>query len=595
MKRKAVWLLVTGLMVTALVLASCGPAATTTPPTTVPSTTAPPTTKPPTAEPQYGGTLTALQVHMGTEPQTWEASDHIWSMEVFTSPYLENLLTGDLEKYGPRGTNQFAFTDVEYIPPEYLKGELAESWEMPNPKTTVYHLRKGVMWQNKPGVMTAREFIADDVVFCLNRQLVSPKAGFYFFATPMTITARDKYTVVIELKEQTTGWILPNGWGWYCRIYPPEVVKAGMQDWRNAVGTGPFILTNYVSGASLTYERNPNYYGTTTIGGKEYKLPFVDKLQWPIISDESTQLAALRTGKVDMNELVSWKYKDTLAETNPDLARYRFISTTGYSVALRVDKPDLPFKDIRVRRALSMAIDREDMIKSLKGGEAVMLSYPFSMTWGEDFYTPLEKLPQSTRELFTYNPQKAKQLLTEAGYPNGFKSEMVISATGTYQTDLASMVISYWEKNLGVKVELKPSIYATYYSIMVGRTYKEMYLMGKGCGDPIVILYRIGGGGTPLQIWNTACMDDPYYNAQYQKAIVAPTMAEAKKILKDLQVYYIDQAAYVILPVDYWYSYAWPWVKNWYGELNANTRSPGLVHARIWLDRDLREKMIGKR
>ncbi len=600
MKRKVVWLLVICLMVTALVVISCGPAATTTPPTTAPPTTAPPTTAPPTTspkpagEPQYGGTLTVLHVHSGTEPQTWEAYDHIWSLEVFTSPYLENLLSGDFEKYGPRGANKYSFTDLEYIPPEYLKGQLAESWEMPNPKTTVYHLRKGVMWPNKPGVMSAREFTADDVVFCLNRQL-QKKFGFYFFAEPITVTARDKYTVVMEMKDQTTGWILPMGWCYYARIYPPEVVNAGMAKWQNAVGTGPFMLTNYVSGASLTYVKNPNYYGTTTIGGKEYKLPFVDRMEWLIIVDESTRLAAIRTGKVDMNELVSWKYRETLAESNPDLARYRFISTTGYSVALRVDKPDLPFKDIRVRRALSMAIDRQDIMKSLMGGNAVVLSYPFSMTWGEDFYTPVEKLPESTRELFEYNPQKAKQLLTEAGYPTGFKSEMVISSTGTYQTDLASMVIAYWEKNLNVKVDLKPNIYATYYSIMVGRSHKEMYMMSKGCGDPIVILYRIGGGGTPIQIWNSAAWDDPYFNAQYQKATVAPTSAEARKMLKDLQVYYIDQAAYIILPVEYWYSYAWPWVKNWYGELNANTRSPGLIHAQIWLDRDLREKMTGKR
>jgi peptide/nickel transport system substrate-binding protein len=384
-------------------------------------------------------------------------------------------------------------------------------------------------------------------------------------------------------------WLLPYGWSWYTGIYPQELVKAGPKDWKNAVGTGPFMLKDYVSGATITYEKNPNYWGTAKIGGKEYKLPFVDRLVWPIIVDESTQLAALRTGKVDINEAVSYKYKATLAETNPELVRFRYLYTTFGAIAGRMDVK--PFDDIRVRRALSMAIDRPAFINALQGGEAQILSGPYSAGWPESLYTPLEKLPQSARELFEYNPEKAKKLLTEAGYPTGFKTEMVISSTGTAMTDAASMLVDWWSK-IGVTVALKPYDYAVYLSIQYGLTHKAMYYMSKGNGGPDV-LWIIGR--TPPYYWNPAMWNDKYVADTYEKARLTGDPVEAKKLLKELNVYMIDQCPYVILPVNYGYSYAWPWVKNWYGELNATVRAPGLIHAQIWIDRDLREKMIGKR
>jgi peptide/nickel transport system substrate-binding protein len=597
MKRKVVWLIVSGLMVTALVLASCGPQATTTPPTTTPPTTTPPTTTPPkpSGEPQYGGTLTVLQAHGGLEPQTWDPGQSNWIVDPFVSPYLEKLMIGDFVKYGPRGTNQFPFTDMEFVPFEFRSPQLGESWELPDNLTIVYHIRKGVMFANKPGVMASREMTANDVAFALQRTMKSPNQvaqGYYKYID--SVTATDKYTVVVKMNTYDSNWALPLSWGYYTEIYPQEVINApngGIANWRNANGTGPWILVDYVSGASLTFEKNPVYWGTTKIGGKEYKIPFADKLQWPIIVDESTRLAALRTGKVDINEAVRNIFKQTLQDTNPDLLRYRVLGTTGYNFAMRMDTK--PFDDMRVRRALNMAVDRQAIIDSLLLGEAEMLSFPFSKDWGESLYTPLDKLPASAQELFKYDPAKAKQLMTEAGYPNGFQSEVVVSSTGTYPTDLASMVVSMWEKNLGVKVSLRTADYATYLGIQYGQTHKQMFLMSKGNGDPFAVLLVIGPPAK--QYWNPSLYDDAVSADLFAKARLATTQEAAYKLLKEANVRWIDQAPTVIIPVGYGYAYAWPWVKNWYGELNSNTRQPGLIHATIWIDRDLREKTIGKR
>jgi len=121
-----------------------------------------------------------------------------------------------------------------------------------------------------------------------------------------------------------------------------------------------------------------------------------------------------------------------------------------------------------------------------------------------------------------------------------------------------------------------------------GKTHEHMYAMSKGCGDPFAVLDVIGNPG---QYWNPSMFDDPYYTETFEAAEQESDPVEAKKLLKHLNAYIIEQAPYVIQPVSYGYSYAWPWVKNWYGELSPTTRSPGYPLARIWIDEDLKKDM----
>ena len=100
-------------------------------------------------------------------------------------------------------------------------------------------------------------------------------------------------------------------------------------------------------------------------------------------------------------------------------------------MAMRMDQK--PFNDIRVRRAMNLAINKKEIIDSFYGGNAEMHTYPFPPSF-KDVYTPLEKLPPSARELYTYNPEKAKKLLAEAGYPNGFTFKAQISNASQERT-----------------------------------------------------------------------------------------------------------------------------------------------------------------
>ncbi len=585
MKRKIVWLVVSCLMVAALVLASCAPAVVEEEEEKEGEEVVEEEVAPVVKEPQYGGTLTVVRY---TEPMTWDPANIDWQHNDIAAPYAETLLVGDLQK-GPRGTNEWAFHAQSFVPPHIQKGQLVESWEFTDSKTLTFKVRQGVYWQDKPGVMDARELTADDLVYHFTRQLEAPKE---YLLKPFVdhFSAPDKYTFVVHLKGFHANWAYRLGWGYFCVVAStPEFVAAGPADWRNAVGTGPFMLADYVAGSSVTYEKNPNYWGTTVINGKEYKVPFVDKLVRPIILDESTRLAALRTAKVDYDYAVSWKYKESLEETNPELNRFRWLSSSPLSLALRVDTP--PLDDQSVRYALSMAIDREAMNEALLGGEGEMLEFPFASYWGEQYYTPIEKLPEATQEQFEYNPERAKQFLTEAGYPDGFKLEIVYTSTGTTSGDYCSMIADFWSK-IGVEAELKPLEYAAYYGTMVARRYKDAYLLTKDPGNPLSTMRGLGGTG---ERWNVSMHTDAWFDETLTNVFSETDDTKVAEITKEMNVYLLGTCSTIQLPTGYVYMYSWPWVKNWYGEVFVAAYTGSPIYASIWIDQDLREEMTGRR
>ncbi len=449
-----------------------------------------------TGEPQYGGTLTQKIWWNGNGTNTWDTSDlakgisaHTW-----TSPYAETLLIGDIDKYGPRGSKEYAFTAWELVPEQYLKGALAESWEWSGPLTLVYHIRHGVMWTGRKGVMDARELTADDVAFSMNRTWKRfREQGNVEFNYVKSVEAKDKYTLVIELNSFYADWAFHLGYrGIVEAIYPPEVAKAGPADWRNAVGTGPFILTNYVDGSQAVYDRNPNYWGTAVINGKEYKLPFVDKLVIPIIPDMSTNIAALRTGKIDWVINVPLEYADTLKKTSPDLKLSKYLAGQTDFASLKMTEP--PFDNKNVRRAMMIGTDWPAVAKTVYG-EADIYAEPLNAL--TPYWVPGDKLPDNIKELYSNDPAKAKKMLADAGYPNGFKMQMY--ATDEKSKAAIELLKDQWQKRLNVDLELMPVEGTVLGGLVSGRGTKERpadyhgsVIMTMSTASPWVCLDRVG-------------------------------------------------------------------------------------------------------
>ena len=222
------------------------------------------------------------------------------------------------------------------------------------------------------------------------------------------------HTVVFEFKEFNAEWDYRFGWGYYSGVMPKEVADAGAGNWKNANGTGPFMLSDYVQGNSNTYAKNPSYWDKETIGGVEYKIPFVDKLVYRTIKDEATYITALRTAKIDMLENIRWQNVEQLKKSAPTLQWSKWLSMSGQFLSMRVDTK--PFDDIRVRRALNMAVNKQEIVSSYYNGNAELFAYPQHPDY-LGYFEPLDQMPASVKELFTYDPAKAKQLLAEAGYP----------------------------------------------------------------------------------------------------------------------------------------------------------------------------------
>ena len=182
-------------------------------------------------------------------------------------------------------------------------------------------------------------------------------------------------------------------------MLPREVVEmyGDMNNWENVVGTGGFMLSDFVASSSLTYTKNPSYWSTDPVN-PENPVPYLDKVKLLVISDLSSQQAAFRTGKVDMMSNVSVEDWELFTQQNPEMqysATWPWIPTFPCG---RLDK-DLPFNDLRVRRALNLAVDQEAILEGLYKGHGAMLGYPFVPSKSmSDVYVPLEEMPESVQE-----------------------------------------------------------------------------------------------------------------------------------------------------------------------------------------------------
>ncbi|MEX2326090.1 MAG: ABC transporter substrate-binding protein, partial [Pseudomonadales bacterium] len=342
-------------------------------------------------EPQYGSTLDVGTVNVTLSALSWDPADWAWKSTHDTGMVREQLFVGDLGK-SVRNGGPYPFIADAYLPKGAIKGELAESWEWEDPLTLVVHLRKGVMFTELPGVMAARELVADDVVFTYELLSTSPKKIPTYFTHINDVVARDEHTVVFYFNEYNAEWDYRFGYGYYSGIVPRETANIDRKSWRNVVGTGPFTMGRYILGNRQTYEKNPGYWGTETIDGQEYALPFVDQLNYRIIKDEATQLTAIRTGQLDILEGIRWIAVDHLKETTPELKWNRWLSTGGTFMALRVDTK--PLDDIRVRRALNLAVNQREIVDLYYGGHAQLMAYPQHPGFGE-YFQPLEEMPES--------------------------------------------------------------------------------------------------------------------------------------------------------------------------------------------------------
>jgi len=536
------------------------------------------------APPKPGGTLNVATTSTAVTTLTWDLADWQASLQTRdTGQFYEQLFSIDFNKAKSRG-GPYSFTLSGWQPTDAMRGELAESWTWTTPLVLEVKLRHGIKFPAKQGVMPERELVADDIVYHFNRLNTSPKRTQNYYDHVDKVEAKDKYTVVFTFNRFIADWDYRFGNGFFSGIQPKEVVDAGAGDWKHANGTGPFMLTNVVMGNALTFTKNPIYWDKEVIGGKEYKLPYVDQLVHRVLKDESTQKSALRTAKIDILSAVSWESAKELKQTTPQLKWNRYLTTAAHRIALRMDTK--PFTDIRVRRALNMAVNKQEIIDKFYGGEAEMFTYPMHPEY-VGYHKPLKEQPASVQELFKYDPVKAKKLLTEAGYPNGFSFKTQVCACDPVRMELMPLVAAYLEA-VGVKMDIVPMEYAAHLSAMTSHTNAAGYVTSTGDVNPTTSLRINYGKG---QVYTASMMDDPKLDARVNEINGERDEAKRKQVLQELTTYVLDQAPAIWLPAPYVYTAWWPWVKNYGGELFVGAGRSAPIYARIWIDQDMKKKM----
>jgi len=599
MKGKIVWVLLSCLMVAALVLASCGPAAVEeeegkTITGKVVEKEAPKEKEkeevvvtPKKEGPFYGGTITICR---GAAIVAFDVGFGFPWVTQGLSYTNEELFGGDwgqgLSGSGDCSWQSYGFSGLTCHTPR-----LCESWELIEPSTLVYHIRKGVHWHNKPPV-NGRELDAHDVVYTMERGLRLPRSYLNITMTqaerPTSIEATDKWTVRVVCAEGKAGkWLEQSGE--LMVIIPPEVDEewGDMNDWKHVIGTGPFTIIDYVPMSALTLERNPNYWMNDPVH-PENRLPYVDYVKLHIIEDASTRIAALRTAKLDTLRLGYDDAEDVMATTT-DLVWSEVANTAPSLVFMNLEKE--PWSDIRVRRALQIGVDQKEISDSFYSGHSEWYSFPIlPMAEHSDMWISLEEMPESVQELFGYDPDKAKALLAEAGYPNGFKATVVC-----YQAyvDMLSIFKDYWSK-IGVELELDVKEYTVWNSQIASKSYDDMIVRGLSGSSTSHKLYTYRGGREgPVE--NLSFIDCPRCDETYTKMLDNYFQPEVRRgLFKELVPYILDQVWMIQMPTAHLFTGWWPWLKGYSGEIVVGYYDIDNWPAYCWVDQDLKAEMQGK-
>ena len=478
-----------------------------------------------------------------------------------------------------------------------LRGYLADTWQIVGIGDVKFHIRQGVHWAPNPTaagqLVGGRLYTADDAVYNINRYFTAPLSYTNLtepaMAKAASVTKLDAQD--IEIKTPVNPWtgMLIVDLSYYYFEFPPEVVQkyGNMLDWHNSVGTGPFMLTDFVSNASATMVRNPNYWMTDPVGpGKGNQLPYVDQVNILTIPDISTQLAAIRTGKADWLTGITRDDANSLKQTQPLLKSVSYFADAPYVIGMRQDNPKLPFSDLRVRQALMMATDFNSLKNNLFGGQAEINIFPIGPVKGfETAYVPLNQLPADVQALYNYNPDQAKQLLSAAGYPNGFKTTVVCRSIGG-DADFVSALADMWSKvgiTLGVDVQ-QPAAWQA-----IGRNFDQMKLANI-TGIPTYANMPMLSG---VSNSNPSRISDPKIDAVLAQ-ITANLLDQTKteQLFHDMIPYVLSQAYVIPVPEAYEYVFWWPWVQNYVGEQNIIYYSVQSSWAPyVWIDQNLKKQM----
>ncbi len=447
-------------------------------------------------EPKRGGTL-----NVAVLADTWSLDPiHIQTttgLRIFLNNIGESLYDWSVEK-------------GEYIP------RLATALPEISEDGTVYTipLRKGVKFHD------GTTFDAHDMVYSINR-ILNPDNKSYVhkkYADVESVAAVDDYTLKIMLKNPDNAFMAKLQSRDICPVSKESVEKAG-EDYgtKVVVGTGPFKFVEWLQADRIVIERFDDYW--------QEGVPYLDKAVFKIIPEEATAVMQLRLGEVHILEDIARKDIKTLKEEE-NLIVELVTGVEHEQIYLNTARP--PFDDLRVRQALSHAIDRQTIIEAVFEGYADESVGPYHQ-W---FWTHNPEWKQP----YPYDPEKAQKLLKEAGYGPANPLKFELMATNQDMFVDQSVMIQAFMAEIGAEVEVLPLDKSTLFDrVYVRKTYEgkpEMYAgaledWGSSVVDPEQAAERlfISGSGS-----NKCFYSNPEVDQLFKDVNFANTLAEQKQI-----------------------------------------------------------------
>ena len=374
---------------------------------------------------------------------------------------------------------------VKYDKDYNVVGDLARSWDIENDgKLLRFHLRNDVLWHD--GV----KFTAKDVMFTY-KLIIDPKtptayAEMYKLVKKARIM--DEYTFEAEYDKPLAPALL--SWG-SLNILPEHLLKgvdiSKTQFARAPVGTGPFTFVSWQTGQKILLKANEKYFDG---------MPYFLGIDYRIIPDQNTEFLELKAGSLDMIGLTPLQY---LRQTNdPDFNKrfnkYKFLAD-GYTF-LGFNLKKKPFDDIRVRLAISYAIDKEELIKGVLDGLGDVASGPYKpgTKWYDDKVTK-----------YPYNPDKARELLMQAGYldrngdgvveKDGHDLTIsVITNQGNPLREKTAQIIQQRLKQVGIAMKIR---------IIEWTVFLKQYV-DKGNFDAVILGWTISRDPDLYNVWHSS-------------------------------------------------------------------------------------------
>ena len=627
MKKGTLWGLITLLIVASMILASCSSSTTATTATTTSSTTitttttttattslGPTTTSTATSTtsvtvtasttstgdwwdtlgaPQYGGTMT---VNDSTDPGLWDPNGGsiLSSLEFL---YMDSLFGADWTANPSVQNYQLSYWDESYV-----TGDLLSDWEFNTPGVLTMHVRKGVYWQNLPPV-NGRELTSADILFHMNRMAglgsgyTAPVAYYVadaWVAQIKSVAAPDNWTVVMTFGTQNPEFIFENmeAPGCDCTIENPEAVQAyttpgnpELTNWRNAVGTGPFILTDFVDNSSATFVRNPNYWATDERHPAN-RLPYVSNLKILIIGNLATAEAAMRAGKIDIMDTIPTNDAVNMKKTNPTMNEIAVPLGNGLCIDPRDDLA--PFTNLNVRIALQEAINLPQIASQYFGGGCDPSPLPLTSNFMPGWGYPYSTWTAAQQAQYAYSPTNAKALLAAANFPNGFTTDITVDSSAPYQDLIQILQSEFAAINVNMSITLMAHSQFSAFVVTghheTGLCYRTSGSLGLGY-YPIRQLMKFQTGGSS----NDMMVSDPKIDGWYASAMNATSVDQIKQIVHDENVYVINQNFLLSLVQPYAFFLCQPWLKGFNGQYGSTCGTVGPLlgfqyESRYWID-----------